>query len=168
MKRSLLLLATFSLLGQAGALTLSGKLEGNVTPETRLSGWVVKGSGQPVQELVSVPVKGGSFALALPAEAPSGQVQMPVDSRISWPGLMDFGKASAAAQAAEMKFFLYRDTNGKVTMFRPDMNMKRMNRTAERVAMPVSPETSKHLLMLDSSIPIVMPSRSTAMPWLSS
>lgn len=31
----------------------------------------------------------------------------------------------------------YRDTNGKVTMFRPDMNMKRMNTSAERVAMPV-------------------------------
>ena len=62
----------------------------------------------------------------------------------------------------------YRDTNGKVTMFRPDMNMKRMNRTAERVAMPVSPETSKHLLMLDSSIPNVMPSRSMVMLWSSS
>lgn len=43
----------------------------------------------------------------------------------------------------------YRDTNGKVTMFRPDMNMKRMNRTAERVAMPVSSKTSKHPVMLD-------------------
>ena len=31
----------------------------------------------------------------------------------------------------------YRDTNGKVTLFRPDMNMKRMNTSAERVAMPV-------------------------------
>ncbi len=31
----------------------------------------------------------------------------------------------------------YRDTDGKVTMFRPDMNMKRMNTTAERIAMPV-------------------------------
>ncbi|EIW64857.1 branched-chain amino acid aminotransferase II [Trametes versicolor FP-101664 SS1] len=30
----------------------------------------------------------------------------------------------------------YRDTNGKVTLFRPDMNMKRMNTSAERVAMP--------------------------------
>lgn len=31
----------------------------------------------------------------------------------------------------------YRDANGKITMFRPDMNMKRMNASAERVALPV-------------------------------
>lgn len=31
----------------------------------------------------------------------------------------------------------YRDPGGKVTLFRPDMNMKRMNTSAERVAMPV-------------------------------
>lgn len=31
----------------------------------------------------------------------------------------------------------YRDTNGKVTLFRPDMNMKRMNLSAARVALPV-------------------------------
>lgn len=30
----------------------------------------------------------------------------------------------------------YRDENGKVTLFRPDMNMKRMNRSAERIALP--------------------------------
>jgi hypothetical protein len=32
----------------------------------------------------------------------------------------------------------YRDPNGKVTLFRPDMNMKRMNNSARRVALPVS------------------------------
>ncbi|GJJ09431.1 hypothetical protein Clacol_003653 [Clathrus columnatus] len=30
----------------------------------------------------------------------------------------------------------YRDTNGKVTLFRPDMNMKRMNTSAARIALP--------------------------------
>ncbi|KAG8751983.1 hypothetical protein FRC14_007475 [Serendipita sp. 396] len=30
----------------------------------------------------------------------------------------------------------YRDENGKVTLFRPDMNMKRMNRSAARIALP--------------------------------
>jgi len=30
----------------------------------------------------------------------------------------------------------YRDWNGKVTLFRPDMNMKRMNNSATRVALP--------------------------------
>lgn len=31
----------------------------------------------------------------------------------------------------------YRDENGKVTLFRPDMNMKRMNSSASRLALPV-------------------------------
>ena len=31
----------------------------------------------------------------------------------------------------------YRDETGKVTLFRPDMNMKRMNRSAARIALPV-------------------------------
>lgn len=32
----------------------------------------------------------------------------------------------------------YRHTDGTVTMFRPDMNMKRMNISANRLALPVS------------------------------
>ena len=31
----------------------------------------------------------------------------------------------------------YRDSTGRVTMFRPDMNMKRMNTSAQRCALPV-------------------------------
>lgn len=31
----------------------------------------------------------------------------------------------------------YRDETGKVTLFRPDMNMRRMNSSALRVALPV-------------------------------
>lgn len=31
----------------------------------------------------------------------------------------------------------YRDEKGKVTLFRPDMNMKRMNTSAQRIALPV-------------------------------
>ncbi|KAI0706074.1 branched-chain amino acid aminotransferase II [Cytidiella melzeri] len=30
----------------------------------------------------------------------------------------------------------YRDANGKITLFRPDMNMKRMNSSAQRIALP--------------------------------
>ena len=33
----------------------------------------------------------------------------------------------------------YRDESGKVTLFRPDMNMKRMNNSAQRIALPVRP-----------------------------
>lgn len=32
----------------------------------------------------------------------------------------------------------YKDVNGKVRMFRPDMNMKRLNVSAARLALPVS------------------------------
>ena len=32
----------------------------------------------------------------------------------------------------------YRDEAGKVTLFRPDMNMKRMNTSARRIALPVN------------------------------
>jgi len=32
----------------------------------------------------------------------------------------------------------YKDKKGKVRIFRPDMNMKRMNTSADRVALPVS------------------------------
>jgi branched-chain amino acid aminotransferase len=31
----------------------------------------------------------------------------------------------------------YKDESGKVTLFRPDMNMKRMNTSARRIALPV-------------------------------
>ncbi|KAI0374357.1 branched-chain amino acid aminotransferase II [Pilatotrama ljubarskyi] len=48
----------------------------------------------------------------------------------------------------------YRDPNGKVTLFRPDMNMKRMNTSAERIAMPTfngeaMVELMKQLVRLD-------------------
>ncbi|KAI1797705.1 branched-chain amino acid aminotransferase II [Ganoderma leucocontextum] len=48
----------------------------------------------------------------------------------------------------------YRDPNGKVTLFRPDMNMKRMNTSAERVALPMFNgdaviELMKQLIRLD-------------------
>lgn len=32
----------------------------------------------------------------------------------------------------------YQDENGKVTLFRPDMNMERMNTSASRLALPVT------------------------------
>lgn len=32
----------------------------------------------------------------------------------------------------------YRNKNGKVTLFRPDLNMARMNLSAERLALPVN------------------------------
>ena len=39
----------------------------------------------------------------------------------------------------------YRDENGKVTLFRPDMNMKRMNTSASRLALPVINSLERNL-----------------------
>lgn len=46
----------------------------------------------------------------------------------------------------------YRDKNGKVTMFRPDMNMKRMNRSASRIALPVR-DSSAFLPLMTEHLP---------------
>lgn len=32
----------------------------------------------------------------------------------------------------------YKDEHGKIRLFRPDMNMARMNRSTSRIALPVS------------------------------
>ena len=40
----------------------------------------------------------------------------------------------------------YRHTNDTVTMFRPDMNMKRMNNSAGRLALPVSRSSGTNIL----------------------
>jgi branched-subunit amino acid aminotransferase/4-amino-4-deoxychorismate lyase len=40
----------------------------------------------------------------------------------------------------------YRDDDGKITLFRPDMNMKRMNRSAARIALPVSESASEFVI----------------------
>jgi hypothetical protein len=114
MKRrlSVLTLLSLGLAGQAGALSLTGTVQGEVTPDTRLGGWAVTPFGQPVQELVSAPVTGVRFTLSLPDAAPPIRAQVPVDDRLSWPGLIDLTRVSAPAQAAELKFYLYRDTNG--------------------------------------------------------
>ena len=41
------------------------------------------------------------------------------------------------AQALFEGLKAYRDSKGRVTLFRPDMNMKRMNTSAKRIALPV-------------------------------
>ena len=43
----------------------------------------------------------------------------------------------------------YRDENGKVTLFRPDMNMRRMNTSASRLALPVTDSLEHNLAFAD-------------------
>lgn len=54
----------------------------------------------------------------------------------------------------------YRRKDGTVTMFRPDMNMKRMNSSARRLALPVSRFPDSHPLVdeIPSRLSMAIPS----------
>lgn len=111
MHRALALTAAL-LAGSGGALTVTGSVTGSVPPDTRVSGWAVTASGQPVQEIVSVTVTGGQFRLEVPTAAPTARAQTALTSQnVAWPGVLDPVTVSSAAQTAELKFFTYRDTN---------------------------------------------------------
>lgn len=112
MKKCFLALSTLLLAASASAISIAGSVQGNTPADLRVSAWAVTPFGQPVTELVSAPLKGKTFTLELPDAAPPARALVPVDNRVSWPGLIDFGKASAPAQAAELKLFTYRDANG--------------------------------------------------------
>lgn len=112
MQRSLFLLAAAFLASSGGALTVTGRVEGSVPAETRVSGWAVSASGQPVQEIVSVPVNGGQFRLEVPPAAPIFRAQTALNPQnVTWPGVLDPVTVSAQSQTAELKFFTYRDAN---------------------------------------------------------
>lgn len=111
MKRSFSLLAAL-LAGSGSALTLAGRVVGTPAPDTRLSVWAVGAAGQPVQELVSVPLQGERFQLALPPAPPSFRAQGELSAQnIAWPGVLDPVTVTGSAQVAELKFFTYRDLN---------------------------------------------------------
>ncbi|MDL2344702.1 hypothetical protein QOL99_11140 [Deinococcus sp. MIMF12] len=100
------------LLGTAPALTVTGSVVGAVAGDTRVSGWAVSPSGQPVEELVSVPVTGSAFRLEIPTAPPTFRAQTALSSRnVAWPGVLDPVSVSAGPQTAELKFFTYRDLN---------------------------------------------------------
>lgn len=101
------------LLTQAAALTVSGTVDGGVNDDTRIGGFIVSAVGQPLQEVVSTTVKDGKFRLEVPADAPTtrGQVKL-TPQNVSWPGVIDPVSVVGDAQAAELKFFAYRDQNG--------------------------------------------------------
>lgn len=112
MQKRLLPLLALLCLGTGYALTVTGNVTGRPAADTRVSGWAVSASGQPVQELVSAPVQGGQFRLALPAAAPSARSQeLLAPQSVTWPGVLDPVSVSGSALAAELRFFVYRDAN---------------------------------------------------------
>lgn len=111
--RFLISLALGVTVASASALTVSGTVQGNVTPDTRIGGFVVTPFGQPVQELGGAAVTGQAFRLELPAAAPPARAQAVLTPQnVSWPGVIDPVQVSAAAQVAELQLFAYRDQNG--------------------------------------------------------
>lgn len=83
-------------------------IEGGDAAGWRLGVWQVSAYGQPQNELSAVALSGSGAAL--PALATPSET-LPVNSSLSWPGLVDFASASSPARVAETKFFLYKDTN---------------------------------------------------------
>ncbi len=114
MKRRFLLPLTLGLsVAPASALTVTGVVQGSVGPETRIAGFAVTPFGQPVQELVSTAIDGGKFRLDLPTAVPPARaLAVLTPQNVSWPGVIDPVQVSAAVQAGELKFFVYRDQNG--------------------------------------------------------
>src|SRR6478672_11610408 len=97
--------------GHGAALTVAGTADG-VGPDTRIGGFVVTPYGQPLQEFVSVPVQNGRFQLQVPETVPPARAQVNLTPQnISWPGVIDPVTVSTPVQAAELKFFAYRDQN---------------------------------------------------------
>ncbi|GHF30459.1 hypothetical protein HNQ07_000719 [Deinococcus metalli] len=97
--------------GQGVALTVAGTAEG-AGPDTRIAGFLVSPFGQPLQEIVSVPVENGRFRLEIPTTVPSARAQVSLTPQnVSWPGVIDPITVSSPVQAAELKFFAYRDQN---------------------------------------------------------
>lgn len=97
--------------GHVAAVTITGTAEGG-GPDMRIGGFAVTPFGQPLQELVSVPVGNGRFQLQVPETVPPPRAQVNLTPQnVSWPGVVDPVTVSSAAQSAELKFFAYRDQN---------------------------------------------------------
>lgn len=133
--RLLLPLVTSLLAGSAAALTVAGTVDGGVPPNTRLGAWVVTPFGQPVEEVVGVPVRAERFSLDLPTTAPGGKALAPLTPQnVTWPGVIDPVAVTGQAQVAELKFFTYVDTNNNG---RRDSNeaMREVSPTAGRATL---------------------------------
>ena len=113
----LLATATSSSAAQSGSslsgLSVSGTVAGSVPSQARVAGFVLDGSGTPFSELVSVPVNGGKFSLDLPSVLPPQKALSALRSdSIFWPGLLEPVHVSGQVSAADLRFYLYADSNG--------------------------------------------------------
>lgn len=102
-----------ALAAPVSALTVTGSVSGQAPAGTRVGVWSVTAFGQPVEEMISAPLAGGTFSLNIPERAPAARALSALTPQnVNWPGVIDPVAVSGAAQAAELKFYLYQDANG--------------------------------------------------------
>lgn len=105
------------------------------------------------------PTQGGKLRASIPVRA----CHYRLCHRVSWltalcagiDGPLSLEPSSSVLHYAQTLFEglkAYRDDKGKITLFRPDMNMKRMNASAARIALPVRVKTDDSIAM--DSFPI--------------
>ncbi len=99
--------------GPLGGLSVSGRVAGSVPPQARVAGFVLDGSGTPFSELVSVPVNDGKFSLDLPSVLPPQKALSALrGDSIFWPGLLEPVNVNGQVSAADLRFYIYADSNG--------------------------------------------------------
>jgi hypothetical protein len=99
--------------GTLSGLAVSGTVSGSVPPQARVSGYIIDTSGSPVSELVSVPLTGGKFSLELPSVLPPQRALSPLRAdSLFWPGVLEPVNVTGQANSAELRFYVYGDSNG--------------------------------------------------------
>ncbi|MFC6590766.1 hypothetical protein ACFP81_01090 [Deinococcus lacus] len=99
-------------LSQAGALTITASVTGEVPQGTRVGFWTVNPAGQALEEVVSAPLTGRELRLALPAQLSPGRSLQPLTPQnVTWRGVLEPVSLSAQASAAELKLFAFADSN---------------------------------------------------------
>ena len=112
MNKALLTLLAL-LAGRGLAFTVSGTVGGSVPTQSRVGGFLVDGSGTPLQEIASVPISGGRFSLSLPDGTPAARAFYPLrPDLIVWPGVLEPVTVSAPANVADLRLYVYVDRNG--------------------------------------------------------
>ncbi|THH31984.1 hypothetical protein EUX98_g2204 [Antrodiella citrinella] len=136
---------------------LSSPLSRSGRPSLAHSRWVSSVSQNPVTGDIE-PSKLKTITTDQPKELPSSSglvfgrtftdhmLTIPWKATTGWgpPTIQPYGPLSLPPSATVFHYAqeifeglkAYRDATGRVTMFRPDMNMKRMNTSAQRVALP--------------------------------
>lgn len=96
-----------------GGLAVSGTVSGEIPAQARVAGFVLDSSGSPFSELVSVPLNAGRFTLELPSVLPPQKALSALrGDSVFWPGLLEPVNVTGQVSAADLRFYVYSDSNG--------------------------------------------------------